>query len=151
MAAEKKPATQQMDNEAFHWATRLDGGLAPPEQAELDQWLAGDANRAWRLAHYEDFYAAVRGSVPVLDQALLLSQWTPPARASGPVRGLVPLWIPVPAPRLPYPLPGVGRAAGPLRLQVSARARVSLQSDRGRRTTVEANRDGSVLPASQVP
>jgi transmembrane sensor len=55
-----------MDEEAFEWASKIDGGLSPAEQAELNAWLAADSKREWQLASYQYFYAQVRGSVPVL-------------------------------------------------------------------------------------
>ncbi len=60
------PASSRMEDDAFEWATRLDGGLTPEDRAELDAWLAQNPAHEWRLAHYRQFYANIHGSVPVL-------------------------------------------------------------------------------------
>jgi transmembrane sensor len=62
----ENPASNRMEDDAFAWATRLDGGLTPADRAELDAWLGQNPAHEWRLAHYRQFYAKIHGSVPVL-------------------------------------------------------------------------------------
>lgn len=65
MTPGSSPSTR-MDEAALAWATRLDGGLTPPEHAELTSWLAENPAHEWRLAHYRQFFARLHGTVPVL-------------------------------------------------------------------------------------
>ena len=76
-----------MDEEALAWASRLDAGLAPREQAAFARWLARDPAHEWRLAHYRQFYAQLHGTVPALLAAGRVS--LPPARAPRRVRPLI--------------------------------------------------------------
>ena len=58
------------DDEALHWATRLDGGgLTPADLAVLDAWLASDPSHPWRLAHHQQFYAQLHGTLPAMAAA----------------------------------------------------------------------------------
>lgn len=59
-----------MEDEALAWATRLDAGdLTPADLAVLDAWLAAAPAHAWRLAHYQQFYAQLHGTLPALAAA----------------------------------------------------------------------------------
>lgn len=61
----KTPSADRRDDEAAAWATRLDGGPLPATaQASLDAWLAQDPAHAWRLGHYQRFYAELHGTMP---------------------------------------------------------------------------------------
>lgn len=42
----KRQTAQEIDQTAAAWAARVDRGLSSHEEAELDDWLAGDARRA---------------------------------------------------------------------------------------------------------
>ena len=62
-----KSSSIHLDDEAINWATRLDGGdLSPAELAVLDAWLASDPSHPWRLAHYQQFYAQLHGTLPAI-------------------------------------------------------------------------------------
>jgi transmembrane sensor len=61
-----KAVLSRADEEALGWASRIDAGLGPKEQAELERWLARDPAHEWRLAHFRQFYARLHGTVPVL-------------------------------------------------------------------------------------
>ena len=64
------PTSIHPDHEAIAWATRLDGGnLTPAELAELNAWLACNPARQWRLAHYQQFYAQLHGTLPAMAAA----------------------------------------------------------------------------------
>jgi len=79
MKPENHPALSA-DDEALVWATRLDGGnLSPTELALLDAWLACDPARQWRLAHYQQFYAQLHGTLPAMAAAGALSLDETPA------------------------------------------------------------------------
>lgn len=79
MKPENHPALPA-DDEAIAWATRLDGGdLSPAELALLDAWLACDPVRQWRLAHYQQFYAQLHGTLPAMAAAGALSLGETPA------------------------------------------------------------------------
>jgi transmembrane sensor len=65
-----KQNSRRMEDEALTWATRLDGGnLSPAEMATLNAWLASEPSHPWRLAHYQQFYAQIHGTVPALAAA----------------------------------------------------------------------------------
>jgi transmembrane sensor len=66
----EKSTSPHLDDEAIRWATRLDGGeLAPAELAAFDAWLARDATCPWRLAHYQQFFAQLHGTLPAMAAA----------------------------------------------------------------------------------
>jgi transmembrane sensor len=69
-----KQHSRRMDDEALTWATRLDGGnLSPADLAVLNAWLASDPSHQWRLAHYQQFYAQLHGTLPAMAAAGALS------------------------------------------------------------------------------
>ncbi len=69
------------DDEALVWATRLDGGnLTPADLATLNAWLACDPARQWRLAHYQQFYAQLHGTLPAMAAAGALALDDVPAK-----------------------------------------------------------------------
>ena len=65
-----KQTSRRMEDEALTWATRLDGAnLSPAEMATLNAWLASEPSHPWRLAHYQQFYAQLHGTVPAMAAA----------------------------------------------------------------------------------
>jgi transmembrane sensor len=75
-----KSTSLHLDDEAIAWATRLDGGnLSPAELATLDAWLARDSACRWRLAHYQQLFAQLHGTLPAMAAAGVLSLEETPA------------------------------------------------------------------------
>ncbi len=77
---DNNPRSEQKDEEALRWATRLDGGtLSPDENASLASWLAADPAHEWRLAHFQQFYAQLHSTLPVMTtEGLLMPNDVPP-------------------------------------------------------------------------
>ena len=135
-----------MEDEALAWATRFDAGdLTPAELALLDAWLAADPAHGWRLAHYQQFYAQLHGTLPAMAAAGALPSASSPVRARrwlGVAAGLAAvlalaavLWF-----RQPQQLataPGQRQAvvlADGSRTDLNARTRLSVRLGRAQRT-----------------
>ena len=55
-----KSSSQRIENEAAHWAARLDGrGLNDADRAALAAWLEADAEHRWVLGRYRELSAQV--------------------------------------------------------------------------------------------
>ncbi|MBL9205688.1 MAG: FecR domain-containing protein [Opitutaceae bacterium] len=132
----EKPSSLHLDDEAIHWATRLDGGdLTPDERARLDAWLAGDPAGRWRLAHYQQFYAQLHGTLPAMAAAGALDPVTVPA--ARPRR----FWLRAAAGigvAAVLALAGVWWSQRPLRLVTTTAQRQSVTLSDGTRTDLNA-------------